>query len=202
MNPYQRHVLPWVIEKGCGIAPLREKRRGLIPRATGRVLEVGVGTGHNLPFYTAGNVTELIAVDPAEQMHRRARERAEQTDVVVRVLTVPAERIPLEDDTVDTVVTTFTLCSIPDPSAAVAEMRRVLRPGGQLLFAEHGRAPTEVVRRWQRRVNPIQRRVAGGCHLDRDIPELLGDAFEVTELDEGYLPGPKPLGYLYTGTAR
>jgi SAM-dependent methyltransferase len=199
MNPYNRYVLPWVVEKGCGIAPVSEKRRRLIPRASGRVLEVGVGTGHNLPFYSAAGVTEVIALDPAEQMQPRARERAEQSGVVVRMLGMSAERIPLEDDSVDTVVTTFTLCSIPDPATAVSEMRRVLRPGGRLLFAEHGRAPTEGVRRWQRRLEPIQKRLAGGCHLGRDMPALLGAEFELIELDEGYLPGPKAANYLYTG---
>lgn len=202
MNPYNRYVLPWIIEKGCGIPPVHEKRRRLIPRATGRVLEVGVGTGHNLPYYTAANVTELIALDPAEQMHPRARERADRSGIVVRMLGLSAERIPLEDETIDTVVTTFTLCSIPDPATAVAEMRRVLRPGGQLLFAEHGRAPTEGVRRWQRRLNPVNRRLAGGCHLDRDIPALLRAELDIAELDEGYLPGPKAPNYLYTGMAK
>lgn len=201
MNPYERYVLPWLIERACGVGPIQEKRSALIPQAQGRVLEVGVGTGHNMPFYDSDRVTEVIAIDPAEQMHGRARDRADAAGIAVRVLGLPAETIPLEDGSVDTVVTTFTLCSIPEPAVALAEMRRVLRPGGELLFCEHGAAPTEGVRTWQRRLNPIQRRVAGGCHLDRDIPGLLRASFSITALEEGYFPGLKVAGYLYSGTA-
>ena len=165
------------------------------------MLEVGVGTGHNMPFYDRDRVTELIAIDPAEQMHGKAQGRADAAGIAVRVLGLPAETIPLEDGSVDTVVTTFTLCSIPDPGTALSEMRRVLKPGGELLFCEHGAAPTEGVRTWQRRFNPIQRRIAGGCHLDRDIPGLLRESFSITTLDEGYFPGPKVALYLYSGTA-
>jgi len=201
MNPYERYVLPWIIEHSCGLGPIQEKRRALVPRARGRVLEVGIGTGHNLPFYDKGRVVELIAIDPAEQMHGRARRRADEAGIDVRVLGLPAEKIPLDDDAVDSIVMTFTLCSIPDPGAALAEMRRVLSPGGELLFCEHGLAPTEGVQKWQRRLNPIQNRVGGGCNLDRDIAGLLRQAFTVEELDTGYLPGPKLSGYLYSGAA-
>ncbi len=201
VNPYERYVLPWIIEHACSVGPIQKKRAYLVPQAHGRVLEVGIGTGHNMPFYDAAKVTEVIAVDPAAQMHAKAERRAAEAGIAVRVLGLPAERVPLADDEVDTVVTTFTLCSIPDPAAALAEMRRVLKPGGSLLFCEHGAAPTEGVRKWQRRLNPIQRRVGGGCHLDRDIPGLIGQAFEVTDLDAGYMPGPKVSAYLYTGTA-
>ncbi|WP_183094647.1 class I SAM-dependent methyltransferase [Nocardioides stalactiti] len=201
MNPYDRYLLPWLIEKACGVGAIQKKRSQLVPKAHGRVLEVGIGTGHNLVFYDRDRVTELIAVDPAEQMHGRAQKRAAEAGIDVRVLGLPAERIPLDDASVDTVVMTFTLCSIPDPAAALAEMRRVLRPEGALLFLEHGAAPTEGVRRWQQRLNPIQNRVAGGCHLDRDIPRLLEQQFKVADLEEGYLPGVKVASYLYSGTA-
>lgn len=201
MNPYERYVLPWIIEHSCGLGPIQKKRKALVPRAHGRVLEVGIGTGHNIPFYDRDRVTEVIAVDPAEQMHGRARKRAEEAGIDVRVLGLPAERIPLEDDAVDSIVMTFTLCSIPDPGAALTEMRRVLRPGGELLFCEHGLAPTAGVQKWQHRLNPIQNRVGGGCNLDRDIAALLRQSFSVDDLETGYLPGPKVAGYLYSGTA-
>ncbi|RHW27453.1 class I SAM-dependent methyltransferase [Nocardioides immobilis] len=201
MNPYERYVLPWIIEHSCGVGPIQKKRKALIPRAHGRVLEIGVGTGHNIPFYDRERVTRLIALDPAEQMHGRARKRAAEAGVDVEVLGVSAEGIPLPDDDVDTVVCTFTLCTIPDPAAALREMRRVLTPGGELLFCEHGAAPTEGVRKWQRRFNPIQNRIGGGCNLDRDIPALLRREFSMTELDAGYMPGPKIAGYLYSGAA-
>jgi len=201
MNPYDRYVLPLMIDQACGTRQIRKLRQALVPRAQGRVLEVGIGTGHNLPFYDSDRITEVIAVDPAAQMHGRARKRAAEAGIDVRVLGLPAERIPLEDGEVDTVVMTFTLCSIADPAAALAEMRRVLKPGGELLFCEHGRAPTEGVRKWQRRLNPIERRIAGGCTFDRDITGLIGADFEVADLTEGYEPGPKFASYLYYGSA-
>ncbi|WP_211318892.1 class I SAM-dependent methyltransferase [Nocardioides silvaticus] len=201
VSPYERYVLPWLFEHACGVGPIQQKRAGLVPRAQGRVLEIGIGTGHNMAFYDADRVTEVIAVDPAEQMHDKARARAAAAGIDVRVLGLSAESIPLEDGEIDTVVTTFTLCSIPDPAAALAEMRRVLRPGGELLFCEHGLAPTDRVRKWQRRLNPVQRRIAGGCQFDRDVPSLVRGSFEVTTLEEGYFPGPKFASYLYTGTA-
>lgn len=201
MNPYDRYLLPWIIEHACGVGPIQKKRNALVPQAHGRVLEVGVGTGHNIPFYDRERVTELIVLDPAEQMHGRARKRAAEAGMDVRVLGLPAETIPLEDGEVDTVVMTFTLCTIPDPVAALAEMRRVLKPGGELLFCEHGASPSEGVRKWQRRLNPIQNRIGGGCNLDRDVPGLIETAFEVTDLEQGYMPGPKVSAYLYSGTA-
>jgi ubiquinone/menaquinone biosynthesis C-methylase UbiE len=201
MNPYDRYVLPLLIDLACGTKDVQKLRRPLVSRAHGRVLEIGIGTGHNLPFYDRERVAELIALDPAEQMHGRARKRAAEAGIDVRVLGLSAEKIPLDDGEIDTVVMTFTLCSIPDPAAAVAEMRRVLKPGGELLFLEHGRAPTEGVRKWQRRLNPIERRIAGGCEFDRDIPGLLGAEFELADLSEGYEPGPKFATYHYSGAA-
>ncbi|KAA1427579.1 class I SAM-dependent methyltransferase [Nocardioides antri] len=201
MNPYERYLLPWIIEHSCAIGPIQKKRKALVPHAHGRVLEVGVGTGHNIPFYDRDRISELIAVDPAEHMHGRARKRADDAGIDVRVLGLSAERIPLEDDAVDSIVMTFTLCTIPDPTAALAEMRRVLKPGGELLFLEHGRAPTAGVQKWQRRLNPIQNRIGGGCNLDRAIPALVRQDFTISDLDEGYLPGPKFTSYVYSGTA-
>lgn len=201
MNPYERYLLPWIIERSCGIGPIQKKRQAVVPKAHGRVLEIGIGTGHNIPFYDRDRVTEVIALDPAAHMHGKARRRAIEAGVEVRVLGLSAETIPLDDDEVDSIVMTFTLCTIPDPAAALAEMRRVLKPGGELLFVEHGRAPTEGVRRWQRRLNPIQNRIGGGCNLDRDIPALVRQDFTIRHLDAGYMPGPKVSGYLYSGSA-
>ena len=201
MNPYERYLLPWIIDKACGTGPIQKKRSGLVPRAQGKVLEIGIGTGRNIPFYDRDRVTEVIALDPAEQMHDRARRRASESGLPVRVLGLPAETIPLDDGEVDTVVMTFTLCTIPDPVKALGEMRRVLKPGGELLFCEHGVAPDPEVRKWQRRLNPVQRRVGGGCNLDRDITGLVGGSFTISELDQGYSDGPRFFGYLSTGAA-
>jgi ubiquinone/menaquinone biosynthesis C-methylase UbiE len=201
VNPYERYVLPWVIDLACGAKPMRKKRAALVPRARGRVLEIGIGTGHNLPFYDRTRVTELIGLDPAEQMQRKARKRAEEAGIEVDVRPVSAEGIPLPDAHVDTVVCTFTLCTIPDPGAAVAEMRRVLKSGGELIFCEHGLAPDPDVRKWQHRLNPVQNRIGGGCNLDRDIGAILGSVFDVSTMETGYLPGPKFAGFLSWGTA-
>lgn len=201
VNPYERYVLPWVIDVACGSKPIPEKRAELVPRARGRVLEIGIGTGHNLPYYDAASITELIALDPAEQMHSRARKRAREAGIEVDVRSVSAEGIPLEDGEVDTVVCTFTLCTIPDPAAAVGEMRRVLRQGGELIFCEHGLAPDPAVQKWQHRLNPIQNRIAGGCNLDRDIGALVGAEFDTSGMEVGYVMAPKFAGYVYWGTA-
>lgn len=201
MNLYERYMLPLLIDQACGTRPIRRLRQDLVPQARGRVLEIGVGTGHNLPFYDRDRVTELIALDPAEHMHGRAHKRAAEAGLDVQMLGLPAETIPLDDGAVDTVVMTFTLCSISDGASAVAEMRRVLKPQGQLLFLEHGLAPTEGVRKWQRRLNPIERRIAGGCTFDRDVRGLIGAEFELVDLTEGYQPGPKFANYVYSGTA-
>lgn len=200
MNPYDRWVLPTVIDKACGIEPIAEKRRELVSRAKGRVLEIGVGTGHNLPFYDASEIDELIVLDPAEQMHAKAERRAAEAGIGVRMLGLSAEQIPLDAGSIDTVVCTFTLCSVPDAGAAAGELHRVLAADGRLIFCEHGMAPDAGVRRWQRRLNPIWGALGGGCHLDRDIPALL-DAFDLGSMETGYIPGPRFAGYLYSGVA-
>lgn len=199
MNPYERFVLPALIDVACGVKPISKKRAALVPQATGRVLEIGIGTGHNLRHYDPERVSEIVAVDPAEQMHQKARRRATEAGIPVDVRGVSAEGLPLDDGEFDTVVCTFTLCTIPEPEPAVAEMRRVLRPGGELIFCEHGLAPDPGVRKWQHRLNPVQNRVAGGCNLDRDIAALLAPHFDTAPIETGYLPGPRFGGYLYSG---
>ncbi|GAB2973582.1 class I SAM-dependent methyltransferase [Nocardioides montaniterrae] len=201
MNPYDRWVLPTMIDKACGIGPVQQHRARLVPQARGRVLEIGIGTGHNLPFYDTSAVTEVVAVDPAQQMHAKAQRRAHEAGLDLQVLPLSAERLPLDTGSVDTVVCTFTLCSIPDPVPAVAEMKRVLAEGGQLIVCEHGRAPDASVRAWQRRLNPVWGALAGGCHLDRDVPALLGafDAFDTGGLEVAYIQGPRFAGYVYSG---
>lgn len=202
MNPYDRYVLPYLIDLACGIGPIQKERAKLVPRALGRVLEIGIGTGRNLPFYDRERLSALYGLDPAAQMHRLARKRAAEAGIRIELLDLPAERIPAEDASFDTVVTTFTLCTIPDAVAALREMRRVLRPQGQLLFCEHGLAPDAGVRRWQNGLTPVWKPLAGGCHLNRDIPALLAaGGFEITELQADYLPGPRPMTYVYRGVA-
>lgn len=202
MNLYDRYLLPYLIDWACGIGPVQKQRAKIVPRAQGRVLEIGIGTGRNLPFYDRARLGQLYGLDPAAQMHRLARRRMVRAGLEVELLDLPAEQIPMEDASFDTVLTTFTLCSIADPLAALREMRRVLKPEGRLLFCEHGAAPDPGVRRWQDRLTPLWKPLAGGCHLNRDIPALLRDGgFAIHDLETLYLPGPRPLTYNYWGSA-
>ncbi len=199
---YARHILPYVIDLACGIKPVRRQRAKVVPLAQGRVLEIGIGTGLNMAYYDKARVATITALDPAMQMHRMARKRIERAGLQVELIGLSAEKIPMPDASFDTVLVTYTLCTIPDPVAALQEMRRVLKPGGRLIFCEHGRAPDESVRRWQKRLTPYWKPMAGGCHLDRDVPALLREAgFTSSDMETMYLPGPRPLTYNYWGTA-
>lgn len=199
---YDRHLLPHLLDFACGMKPIRRQREMIVPLAHGRVLEVGIGTGLNMPYYDKSRVRYIVGVDPALQMHRLASKRIARAGLDVELVGVTAETIPLEDDSIDTVVSTYTLCTIPNPVVALQEMHRVLAPGGRLLFCEHGRAPDESVRRWQTRLTPHWQKIAGGCHLDRDIPALLaGAGFRCDSLQTRYLPGPRLLTFNYWGAA-
>lgn len=199
---YDRHIFPLAMDLACGLPMVGRQRELVVPRAQGRVLEVGLGTGRNLPYYDKARVTQIVALEPALQMHALARERATEAGLAVELVGLSAERIPLPDASFDTVLTTYTLCSIADPLAALKEMRRVLKPSGRLLYCEHGRAPEASVQRWQDRLQPLWGPLAGGCHLGRDIPALLQAAgFRLIEPHQGYLPGPRPFTYHYWGEA-
>jgi ubiquinone/menaquinone biosynthesis C-methylase UbiE len=200
---YERHLLPYLIDFACGIKPVTRQRGKVVPRAQGRVLEIGIGTGLNLEHYDPSRVQKLVGLDPSPEMHRLARKRMARAGLDVELVTLSAEQIPFEAGSFDTVLVTYSLCTIPDPVAALREMRRVLKPDGRLIFCEHGKAPDESVRRWQDRLTPAWSRLAGGCHLNRDIPALLEQGgFRCDDLETMYLPGPRPLTFNYWGTAR
>jgi len=199
---YDRHVLPYLIDMACGIRPVARQREKVVPLAQGQVLEVGIGTGLNIPFYDKTRVTRITGVDPALRMHSLAQKRIAQAGLDVDLIGLSAERLPVDDASFDTVVCTYTLCTIPDPAAALAEMRRVLKPGGKLLFSEHGRAPDANVSKWQTRLQPYWSKLAGGCMLDRDVPLLLRDAGFQSEVQSRYLPGPRFVSYHYWGVAQ
>lgn len=199
---YEHHLLPGLIDCACGMKAVNRERAKVVPLAHGRVLEIGIGTGHNLPYYDAAKLTSLCGLDPAAQMQPKARGRMAAAGLAVELLALSAETIPAADAHFDCIVCTFTLCTIPDPVAALREMRRVLKPDGLLLFSEHGLAPDAGVRRWQDRLTPLWKPLAGGCHLNRDIPALLeAGGFAIRDLQRRYLKGPRPMTYVSTGQA-
>jgi ubiquinone/menaquinone biosynthesis C-methylase UbiE len=179
------------------------QREKVVPGASGEVLEIGIGSGLNLPYYSAERVSRLVGLDPSERSWELAGAAAEALPFPVEFIGLPSEQIPLPDASMDTVVVTYSLCTIPDPKQALKDMRRVLRPEGRLLFCEHARAPDAGVVKWQNRVNGIWKRLAGGCHLNRDILELIeGAGFSITERQQMYLPKtPRIAGFNVWGSA-
>ncbi len=203
MSFYADRVLPHLIHFACSSKPNRKQREKIVPLAEGDVLEIGFGSGLNLPFYDRRKVRKLWALEPSEGMRRKARPMVEAAALDVEFIGLPGEEIPLDDGSADTVLVTYTLCTIADAVRALKEMRRILKPEGSLLFCEHGLAPDAEVRRWQHRVNPTWQRIAGGCNMDRDIPGLLAQGgFEVNGCEMGYIPGLRILSYNYWGRAK
>lgn len=192
MGRYEDHVLPRLTELMCGGERMARLRRRATEGLSGRVVEVGFGSGLNVEEYPA-EVTEVLAVEPNETARRRAAERCAAAAAEITFVGVDGASLPIEDDSCDGALSTFALCTIPDVHGALAELRRVLRPGGRLHLLEHGRSPEPSVQRWQRRFEPLQRRVAGGCHLTRDPVELLETAgFDVELVEHRDVTGPKP----------
>ena len=203
MSFYDKHLLPRLIDFACGLKRIQRERAALVPSAKGQVLEIGVGSGLNFPFYDPAQVEHLWALEPSPEMRSLAAPQAARTSFPTEFIGLSGEEIPLEAGSVDTVVTTYTLCTIPDAVRALREMRRVLRPGGHLLFLEHGAAPEAAVRKWQHRLTPVWKRIGGGCHLDRDIAALIAEAgFGIDRIDSFYLPGPRFLTFTFRGCAR
>jgi SAM-dependent methyltransferase len=200
---YAKYVLPHIIDVVMRNKETSRLREAWIPHARGEVLEIGIGSGLNLPFYSP-DVKRVIGVDPSVELQRMALKRAAAGSIQVDFLLQPAEEpLPLVSASIDTVVVTWTLCSIANAPKALLQMKRVLKPGGRLIFVEHGRAPDPGVVLWQDRITPVWKHVGGGCHLNRKIDELITAAgFRITEMRTCYLPGPRPMTYTYQGLAQ
>lgn len=202
MNLYDEYILPHFINCTCGMKAIERQRAKMVPLAKGKVLEIGMGSALNLKHYNADQVEMVWGLEPSAGMRRKAQSNLDQSAIKVEWLDLPSESIPLNDNIADTVVLTYTLCTIPDWKAALAEMKRVLKPDGLLIFSEHGEAPEENVRKWQNRVNPVWKKMSGGCNLNRQIPTLIESAgFKIDKLEQRYVKGPKIATYQYFGIA-
>ncbi len=202
MSWYEQRILPHVTNLACSTKPCRKQREKIVPLAEGDVLEIGIGSGLNFPFYDQQKVRKLWGLEPSEGMRKLAAKNLGGLSLDLEFIDLPGEEIPLEANSVDTVLVTFTLCTIPDTASALQGMRRVLKPGGRLLFCEHGTAPDEGVRRWQDRLNSGWSKIAGGCNMNRDIPALIAaGGFEIVDDERMYIPGLRILSYNYWGSA-
>jgi ubiquinone/menaquinone biosynthesis C-methylase UbiE len=202
MGFYDKFLLPRIVHFTCGLKPTMKQREKVVPLAEGRVLEIGIGSGLNIPFYDMRKVKHLWGVDPSSDMWAIAQKNAAEHHLDAEFIESGAESIPLDNNSADTVVMTYTMCTIPEVHSALDEVRRVLTPGGKLIFCEHGEAPDRDVQRWQNRMNPLWRKMGGGCNLNRPIPSLLEQSgFRSRDMQTMYIPGWKPACFNYWGTA-
>ena len=203
INLYERYCLPRLLDFACGGKPIQKQREKVVPMASGVVLEVGMGSGQNLPFYALDQIELIYGLEPSAGMRALAAPVIKASGLPVELIELPGEEIPLPDDTVDTVLLTYTLCTIADRAGALQQMKRVLKPSGRLIFCEHARAPDESVIKWQDRLNPIWRPIAGGCCMNVDIlGHITAAGFHIVEQSNMYLPStPKVLGYNVWGVA-
>jgi ubiquinone/menaquinone biosynthesis C-methylase UbiE len=203
MKLYDKYLLPKLVHLACGQKPSMRQREKVVPLADGRVLEIGIGSGLNIPFYDPDKVQHLWGLDPSAEMWSIAQKNARRFHIDAEFIQSGAESIPLDDNSADCVVMTYTMCTIPDVDMALNEIRRVLKPAGKLIFCEHGKAPDSNIERWQNRFNPVWKSLSGGCHLNRPIPRLLErSGFSSSDMKTMYLPGWKPANFNYWGTAK
>ena len=204
MSFYDKYILPKVLNCTCASKPIRYQRDKIVPLAEGVVLDVGIGSGLNIPFYNKSKINYLYGLDPSKELLDIAKSIAKENQLEVDFLQCSAESIPLPDKSIDTVLITYTMCTIPDVALSNSEIMRVLKDDGKLLFCEHGLAPDKHIAKWQKRINPLWGKIAGGCNLNRDIPKLISSSgFKISSMEEMYLPStPKFAGYNYWGVAK
>lgn len=199
---YDKYILPKVVNWACKSKPTMFQRAKIIPLAQGKVLEIAIGSGLNFAYYNANNIKSLTGLEPSNEIWNLNKHKINHLDFDFNYINAFAEEIPLQNEVFDTVVITYALCTIVKTNKALAEIKRVLKPNGKLLFCEHGLAPDKKVIYWQNKINPIWKKVGGGCNLNKDIPKLiLESGFEITQLDKMYIPGWKPASYNYWGVA-
>jgi ubiquinone/menaquinone biosynthesis C-methylase UbiE len=201
---YDKYILPKVLNCTCASKPIRYQRDKIVPLAEGVVLDVGIGSGLNIPFYNKSKIDYLYGLDPSKELLDIAKSIAKENQLEVNLLQCSAERMPLPDRSIDTVLITYTMCTIPDVALSNSEIMRVLKDDGKLLFCEHGLAPDKNIAKWQKRINPLWSKIAGGCNLNRNIPKLISSSgFKISNMEEMYLPStPKFAGYNYWGVAK
>ena len=200
---YENYVLPKMLDCCCSTKPISYQRKKIVPEASGTILEIGIGSGLNIPYYQKSKVNKVIGLEPSEQLCKMAKKTADDNNFSIDFLVNGAEEIELPSNSIDTILLTYTLCSIPEPYIALKEIMRVMKSDGRILFCEHGIAPDEVVQKWQNRINPLWGKLFGGCNINRDIPNILKNGgFKINSLDKMYLPStPKIVGYNYWGEA-
>jgi ubiquinone/menaquinone biosynthesis C-methylase UbiE len=203
MHLYEKFILPRLLDCACGLSVINEHRAEITQQASGLTLELGIGSGLNHQFYEQNKLISIVGIDPSDQLLRIAKIRSEKSNVSTQLYRAVGEKLPFQNNTFDSVVVTFAFCSIPNPLGALKEIKRVCKPTGQLLFCEHGLAKSSQVQKWQHRIEPIWKKVAGGCHLTRDIGALIKDAgFSVKKMENTYVrAAPKFVGFLYKGAA-
>ena len=204
MSLYNKYILPKFLNCACGSKPINYQRQKVVPLAKGKVLDIGIGSGLNIPFYNSDKIDIVIGIDPSHELIELAKELANDIKASIELVIGSAESIPYPDNFFDTVLVTYTMCTIPNVAIANKEMWRVLKDDGRLIFCEHGLAPDKKISKWQNRIDPFWGKIAGGCHLNRDIQKLITDAgFSFESLDKMYLPStPKFAGYNYWGVGK
>ena len=204
MGLYDKYILPKFLNCACGSKPINYQRQKVVPLAKGKVLDIGIGSGLNIPFYNSDKIDQVIGIDPSHELIDLAKELANDSKASIELVIGSAESIPYPDNFFDTVLVTYTMCTIPNVAIANKEMWRVLKDDGRLIFCEHGLAPDKKISKWQNRIDPFWGKIAGGCHLNRDIQKLITDAgFSFESLDKMYIPStPKFAGYNYWGIGK